>query len=252
MPVEMTEKKIMERITLLLRKAESTTPEEAEALTEQAERLMNRHAIDQAAVEAARRARGETVVADPIVMRSFTFTGGWAVLEATFRGHIGVAFGLRVIHFPNTASNRRMVVVGHESDVNRVVAVMESLRRQADIAMQVWERNDASVQLMALSGGGRTVRGWRRSYLLGFASGAARRIKANRLQAEQEVKGTGTDLVLVDRRAAVDQYVDGAFGKMRNSRPPTVNQQAHHAGRRDGLAASTGERQLDTLQALTR
>lgn len=51
--------KVSERIALLLNKAERTTPEEAEALTAAAEKLMLKYGIEQAHIDAKRRAAGD-------------------------------------------------------------------------------------------------------------------------------------------------------------------------------------------------
>lgn len=253
MPVEMTEDKVMERIMLLLRKAETTTPEEAEALTEQAERLMVRHAIDQAKLDAAKLTRGETVKVDPIRKRDRTFLGGYAVLEAQFLSLIVQAFGVRTVQYAGR-SYRQLIMIGHESDLDRALTVADSLRTQATVAMAKWEKTDyevARVRYVYGQGAAAKIRSLRRSYLLGFAAGASQRIRRNRSAAEQEVKGTGTDLVLADRRQAVQRFIDDEFGRLRSGRSSTsLNQHAAGAGRRDGNAASTGERRPRTPSAL--
>src|SRR5690606_33971635 len=66
----------LDLITKLLAKAESTTPEEAEALTEHAERLMLKYGIEQARIDEQRARRGEAQ--EEIVKERMLFTGAYA------------------------------------------------------------------------------------------------------------------------------------------------------------------------------
>lgn len=68
----MSEKKI-DLIAQMLSKAESTTPEEAEALTAAAERMMIKYAIDQATIDARRALEGKA--SEQIVKRKIEFFG---------------------------------------------------------------------------------------------------------------------------------------------------------------------------------
>ena len=63
-------------IAKLLAKAESTTPEEAEALTEHAERLMLKYGIEQARIDEQRFRDGGAQ--DEIVQEQMLFTGAYA------------------------------------------------------------------------------------------------------------------------------------------------------------------------------
>src|SRR5688572_5573226 len=68
----MTEDTIIDKITKLLAKAESTTPEEAEALTAKATELMMRWSIDEAVIEARRVGAGKV---DQVVEKKIWVSG---------------------------------------------------------------------------------------------------------------------------------------------------------------------------------
>ena len=74
----MSEKKA-DLIAKLLAKAESTTPEEAEALREHAYRLMEKYMIDQAVIDARRARDGQA--SEKIVTRIIEFDGGYAIIK---------------------------------------------------------------------------------------------------------------------------------------------------------------------------
>lgn len=257
MPIQMTEEKVMERIRLLLNKAERTDNEhEAQAFSDQADRLMAQFEIDSAAVEAGRLGQ-EGVPAEPIVTHKIEWTDGYALIEARFHAWIAQAFGLRtVVHSRRVykgyrkmvdPSYRSLSIVGHKGDVERAVAIITSLRIQATSALAHRERTDYDF-ILATGAQRRSMRG---SYLMMFASTAADRIKANRRTVHATVaKGTGTDLVLVDRSKAVDRYVEDQFGKLGKGRPATINEVAAAAGRKDGRNANTGESALAGRRAL--
>jgi len=66
----------VELIAKLLAKAERTTPEEAEALTEHAERLMVKYGVEQALLDERRARLGQT--REEIVQERMLFTGTYA------------------------------------------------------------------------------------------------------------------------------------------------------------------------------
>src|SRR5437868_13324419 len=69
----MTQDKWADKIAALLRKAESTTPEEAELLMAKAQELMAKYAIDEAMLNAARGVKDRK--ADPIMWDEFVTVG---------------------------------------------------------------------------------------------------------------------------------------------------------------------------------
>lgn len=72
-PDQETINRKMDLVARLLAKAEQTTPREAEALTEHAERLMVKHGIDQALIDEKRARRGQAT--EPIVTEAVLLSG---------------------------------------------------------------------------------------------------------------------------------------------------------------------------------
>lgn len=263
MPVVLDEAKMMERIAMLLRKAEATEfPDEAETASAQAEKLMIRLGIDRAAAMAAAFKKDGHVVDEPIIERRHDFDGTLSVLNARFLGAVVRAFGCRTTEHwykGSAARHRGVVVYGHESTVEHAFVVWQSLRLQAEAALAHWANTDVGILRLKRLARESTydrayyqsqVRKARKSFLLNFAYGAAHRIRENRRVAEDEVKGTGTDLVLADREKAVDRYYEDATKGIGKSRDVDASGYGAGAGYRAGQAASTGERQFAGRRAI--
>jgi hypothetical protein len=259
MPVERTEEETLEQIALLLRKAERTeNPEEAKTFEAAAEAKMIRLGIDRARVEAAARAEGRSVADEPIVVHKILFEDGNCLIEARFFAWIANAFDLRTIIFARRtrggrgsvdASYRGLSIFGHASDVERAVRIAQSLRAQATTAVAHWERTDPEIRMLKLVDG-RKVPALRRHFIMAFASEAANRIAENRKEQVNEVKGTGTDLVLADRKTAVDRYVADHHPKLGKARAPRVSEYADAAGRKAARDADIGSDALAGRRAL--
>lgn len=228
----MTEAKL-DLIAKLLAKAESTTPEEAEALTEHAERLMLKYGIEQAQLDERRGRLGQQQ--EQIVKERMLFTGVYA--KDMREIGIGVAHALGVVRpvLQDFSRAAGLILVGHASDVRQVQTLTSSLQVQAMVAMRDWwlavrefyvdERE--SVRRRARSG-----------FIRGFAVGVMSRIEESRRVAVEE-GGSGTELVLTARRSRVDAAVDEMrTTTARQRRGPDVGSFAH--GHRSGRAAHTG------------
>ena len=245
---ERDESKILERIALLLRKAESTTPQEAEALTEHAQRLMLRYGIEQARVQAAKV--GRDVRPEEIVTRTLRFDGVYARAFVELGGAVAFAYGTVRPLQRVWDSTAELIVVGFESDAVAVETLTTSLVLQARVALDRWWTGfKASGEARYLRPHERTK--VRRDYLIGFGTGAAQRLRATRSQVVRDEQATtpGTDVMLLDRRAAVDAHVNATT--RRTARGVSVGD-GHHYGVRDGRNANVGGTSLDARRvALT-
>jgi len=230
-----TEQKILERITLLMRKAESTTPEEAEALMEHAERLMIRHGIDQARAAAA--AAGRDVKPEEIVRRYMKFEGVYAAALAQIGIDITFAYGVTRPLIYRERSFARLTIVGFESDALAVESLVASLVIQARVALDAWwKRMHRTGEVDLLTSSERTKA--RRDYLIGFGGGAAGRLMEMRGRVvEEESAVAGTEVALLDRKAAVD----ASIGDRPKARGLRVGDHAAD-GWRDGRNANVGGR----------
>ena len=246
----MSEKKI-DLIAQLLAKAESTTPEEAEALTAAAERLMIKYAIDQAVIDARRAREGKKQ--EQIITRKVEFSGmyrkdllslAWSIVQA-----LGQMRGFRSTGWVQTSSKKTpwqesevLKIVGFESDVEQAVVLINSLHLQAMVALRKWWNESKDTEYLFHREAAR-VRA-RRTFVVYFGHGAGQRIIESRRSVIEEMS-SGTDLVLVDRKSRVDEWVEEnmEYGKGRASKRK-FDGKASGAGDRAGRNAHTGERSM--------
>lgn len=235
----MSEKKI-DLIAQLLAKAESTTPEEAQALTEAAARLMTKYMIDEATI-AARRAKQGTGKAEQIVQVHHDLVGSYRKALLNVWVSIGSAYGpIKFLKGNDNGKFIRLYVIGFESDVQQFVTLGKSLEIQGAVALRDWWKTNKP-----LYAGVRSYEQWeaRSSFLNGFGRGAASRITDGKAQAVSEA-GPGTELVLADRSAAVEEHYDNmAKGKGRSMKY-SYDGAAHGAGHTAGRNANTGGRSM--------
>lgn len=222
-------------IAKLLAKAESTTPEEAEALTEHAERLILKYGIEQAQLDAHRARRGEAQ--EPIVKERMLFTGVYArdlrELGIGVAGALGAVRPL-IAEFPPTSV---LYLVGCSSDVRQAMLLTSSLQVQATVAMRAWWVGVRDTYTWASESDRRRARS---GFLRGFAVGVVARMTESRRAAVAEA-GHGTDLVLASRKERVDAVVEQMH--TRRARPRGgADAGAFWDGHRSGREANTGER----------
>lgn len=241
----MSEKKI-DLIAQLLAKAESTTPEEAEALTEHAARLMAKYMIDQATVDARRAKAGQA--SEEITSIRIRFTGAYR-LEMVRLGD-AVARGLGGIRcLMSTEGNKAatLILVGFESDIKQAETLILSLQVQAMVATRVWWQGHKA-QYAGLRPYDQEAA--RRSFADGFGTGAGRRIHENRNQVVEEA-GPGTALVLVSRDDKVQAHFDGMSKRDSRARGGKGSFGARQSGIVAGQQANTGERSMTQGRGIT-
>jgi hypothetical protein len=237
----MSEKKI-DLIAQLLAKAESTTPEEAEALTEAAEKMMAKYMIDQATIDARRAKKGEA--SEKVIQIQIQFTGAYRGELLNLASRVTNSLGtLRMLQSTTWNKGKTFVayIIGFESDVAQAKLLIESLEVQAAIAVRAWwKENKDSYSFLSTYEQEKE----RRSFVHGFGSGAGDRIWKNRNQIVEEATA-GTALVLVSRKDKVNDWVDEQYaGTLKSSRGrnATGGGAAGGAGFRAGQNANTGER----------
>lgn len=238
----MSDKKI-ELIQQLLAKAESTTPEEAEALTEHAERLMVKYGIEQAVIDSKKSEKD----GDKIVQEYIEFTGAYR-LEWIVLGH-QVCLGLGSLRtLKSTWKNKwaRLYIIGYASDVARAKMLIESLQAQCQVAVRAWWRTAKGQYAGAPSYDQEAAR---RSFASGFGIGAGTRIRDNRLQVVEE-SGSGTELVLVSRDAKVQQHFDTIAKGTSRSRAGKGSWEARGHGIVAGQNANTGDKSVGQRKSL--
>lgn len=231
----------LDLITKLLAKAESTTPEEAEALTEHAERLMVKYGIEQAMLDAKRDGADE--LREEIIQERMLFTGVYARDMRELGAGVGLALGSIRPLYGDDANGGILYLVGFESDVRQAKLLIASLEVQAMIAMRTWwklerdlyQRHSESMRRRARSG-----------FVRGFGIGAAERIRETRHTVIEEAS-SGTELVLVSRSARVDEHLGGIPTKRARARQPASAAAFVH-GRISGRESNTGGRAVGAAQ----
>lgn len=230
----MSEKKI-ELIAQLLAKAESTTPEEAEALTEHATRLMTKYMIDQATIDAKRARAGHAQ--EEIIRASEQMSGSYQKPMLDLWVTVGEAFGPIRFLKSNGKNYINLHIVGFESDVAQFRVLGKSLEVQCAVAMRSWwQENKASYDHLSTQGKWEA----RSAFITGFARGAARRMAESKRQVVSEA-GPGTEIMLADRSTAVEEFFNGVPARKGRASRGYYDGEASGAGYRAGQQAHTGE-----------
>ena len=223
-------------IAKLLAKAEGTTNQhEAEAFMAKAEELMLKHGIERAELEA--KQVGATKKTTPIVTKRIYIKdgSGYALAFMAIGHEVGPVFNVRTLQ--SSAGNDKILwLIGHEDDVQDATTLFTSLRTQAQPAAVAWWRKE-----------GKPAQPWasdndaylaRREFIFGFARGAGSRLRETRNRVVHEA-GNGAELVLVDRKAAVDRWIDDNLqvGKGRSTSRRHGGRDATAAGKEAGRNA---------------
>ena len=239
----MSEKKI-DLIAQMLAKAESTTPEEAEALMEHAERLMIKYSIDQAVID-SRRATGQE---EKIVTVKIQFSGAYRLDHTRLGASVANALGnLRLLQSTYKNKFSWLHIIGFESDVRQAETLIRSLQVQSMVATRAWWKTHKGEYSLYTSYDQEAAR---RSFVVGFGAGAGERIRASRQQVVAEA-GTGTELVLVSREAKVQAHFDTLQTRPSRARGGKGSPEARVSGYQAGQQANTGEKSLSQGRAVS-
>ena len=225
-----TENALLDRIRKLLAKAEADgcTPPEAEALTAKAAELMARYGIDRALLAAA---QPDT---DQPSSHIIGIPNPWSAVKAHLLAGLASAMRCQCILLPPEQSGSRVHVFGYTSDLERADLLYTSLLLQM-------ARGLAATPVPA---GTRSVRAWRRSWMLGFAAAVIARVRqaeerAASDTANEPATGPGTALVLADRSLVVRRQAEQAYPVTRKART-TYTGTGYRDGYRKGQTADIG------------
>lgn len=231
----------LDLIAQLLAKAESTTPEEAEALTEHAERLMVKYGIEQARIDERRGRHGHE--REEIVQERILFTGAYSRDMRELGTRVALALDtVRALHAEGAGS--LLYLVGHASDVQQARTLTASLEVQAMVAMRAWWAHHRDSYRPFSENDRRRARS---GFIRGFAAGAASRISESRRTIIEDA-GNGTELVLASRRDRVEAVVDQMATRRGRARQG-ADAGAFMHGHRSGTLARTGERAMSAERA---
>ena len=200
---------MLDRIRKLLAQAEDSgvTDAEAEAFTAKAAALMARYGIDRAILAAARPDTDQP--ADRII----TIPNPWAAVHAHLLCGVGRAMRCQCILL-SAPAGARVHVFGFESDIERTDVLYTSLLLQmrhslARATVPEWTRS---------------IRAWRRSWMLGYCTAVIARIRAAEQHAAGEADGLrsgggqSTALMLASRDEITEARARAAYPVTRKAR----------------------------------
>lgn len=248
--------KYADKIAKLLAKAESTTPEEAEALTAKAQELMSRYAIDEAMLEMA---RGFAGTSNKVVREEFIIVGIYRFPLADLCTYVLYANDCKIVvrggKNPREIDGRlfRETVVywgvGFKSDIDRARLMYTSLMLQAIRAENAWWRENQHLHEHKKKGGHYE----RRQFLASFGDATyLRMLQAKRAAtktAEKEYTTNSVALAVRDKNALVAQAYDDMFPHLRKGRARNMqggSWDSHAAGTAAGQRADLGGTKVGT------
>lgn len=223
---------LLERVRKLLAKAEAegVTPAEAEALTAKAAELMARYGIDRALLAAA---RPDT---DRPANRIIDVHSPWSGVKAHLLGGLASAIRCACVQLPRTGPGAatRIHMFGYASDLERAEILYTSLLIQMAHGLAAAE----------VPAGARSVRAYRRSWLLGYTSAVVTRVREAEARAaatarHEPVTGQRTALVLADRERVVQGECRRAYPVTRRMRV-TYTGTGYRDGYTEGQRADVG------------
>lgn len=237
-----TQETYADKISKLLRKAESTTPEEAELLFAKAQELMAKYAIDEAMLNAA---KGTDREREPIVSEEFVIVGLYRAALLKLSWYVMLNNGLRGIQLSDPGWRKVgdkvyketmvLVGVGYQSDISNAKQLATSLEIQALRAESQWWRENSNLY----ASDGRSARLIRRGFIMAFAEGANVKMREatarGKAAAEEEHGRTGVELVLRDKSLAVKDEFDKLFPSVRSVK--SRRDQGDEFARKNGFAA---------------
>ena len=234
---------LLERVRKLLAMAEGdgVTQAEAEAFTEKAAALMARYGIDRALLAAA---RPDT---DRPTDRVIDVPKPWADVRSHLLAGLASAMRCQCVLL-RTQAGHKVHVFGYGSDLERVEMLYTSLLVQMAHGL-----GKATVPAST-----RSMRAWRRSWLLGYTSAVIARVRAAEERAASDA-GAAQDgdrpsaaLVLADRSLVVRRQCEQAYPNLRKLRI-TYSGNGYSSGYAEGERADIGGKRLRPgSRALTR
>ena len=221
---------LLDRVRKLLAKAEAegVTVAEAQALTAKAAELMAKYGIDRALLAAT---RPETDRPDNRIVEIYN---PWARVQAHLLCGLAAALRCQCILLPARAG-QRVHIFGYASDIERTDMLYTS------VLIQMWHGLIAA----DVPDGADSVRAWRRSWLLGFASAVIAKVRAAEQRAEQAASAvpdgepSRAALVLADRSLVIRQNVAHAYPRTRKAKV-TYTGSGYGAGYAQGKRADIG------------
>ncbi len=228
--------KIQKIKSLLALADDPRTPEsEANLAREKATTIMIEWEIEDAVIRGDERVIDEQIVRRIFRLNHMSSTYGpqFATLVAAVVEGLGMRGFITQTYDEKYRKRDAAVIVGFESDMDRAEMIVNSILTQCVVALaefgkNLWPNLSASQKYNE-----------RRSFIFAYGYTVGDRIAATRQRKVQETT-TSTALVLVDRSAKVDTWVDDNMkvGRARNRR---YTYDGSEAGRAAGARADIGQ-----------
>lgn len=217
-----------DKIAKLLAKAERTDNEhERDAFNSQAERLMLKLGIARAELESAGEVKPEEIVE---VVREWK--GNYSIVMVPFVANVAEGFGnLTILQSTRSAMLRKTFIIGHKTDVEEFVALIDSLALQVLSALHRWQKEHKE-ERRGLTDMEKYVQ--HRSFISGFGLTVSSRLAEERKEEEQEAS-TGAALVLASKESRIKGWLDEKYPKLGTARGGM--QQFSSRAARDGAVA---------------
>lgn len=239
---------IEDKIAALLRKAESTTPEEAKTLTAHAEKLMLKYSIDKLSIDAKRAVSGKSVADEPIVREYVMFTSIYAQHVVSNAARCVDAFGVTRSLFITGSGWAELMIYGRADDVAQVKLIITSLNLQAVAALSRWWKENRHYYAFSPKFDGYKAR---RSFLQSFFNGAAYRILQSHRQVIEESNEPGTALAIRSLADRLTNFIDAKNPTKHRDRTSGGDRWAANDGFAAGRQANVGDPQVKKTDELT-
>lgn len=228
--------RIAQRIAGLLNKAEhAATSGEAEMYSQRAEELLLKYELDRASVHQTLADARHALSTESIIRSELLFSGIYGTVTMSLACVIMNSLNnVRLVEIPDTKNQKKLWVIGFQTDVENATLLVASLRVQCLSALERWW---AGVNASILTPMQKFKE--RREFIYSFGVGAALRIERARLS--KVVAATpSTALVLRDRSDALTQFMSQFdLTTNRSTAWLTGSTGAVDAGRDAGLASNT-------------
>lgn len=230
----------IDKVQKLLNKAQgASTEEEASAFFAKAEELMTKWAIDDAMLRASGKLEKEEIETRRVKIASTYFNVDIQLLHGITR--------VQDCRLLQNKQGRYAIVIGFPSDIDNVLTMYNLLQIQsARFARE-------SFKTEGIAGTPMDEYVWRRSFRGGFASRISERLREQKVKsttAAGKQHGSGMELVLVDKKAQVDD-----FYRQMGSSPARSSRSRHDvhgemSGRKAGDRADVGNKRVSNRKQL--
>lgn len=239
----MTDTKKMAQIKQMLRKAESTTPEEAEMIQARVEKMMLRMGIEEADLAAHQDEEPQKHVKRTIIIER-PYADGFVRAASSAINGLGTVFMLQCKYSDKYI---KLDIYGRESQVERAEMLGNSIIAQADSTMWAWWKANREMYSWETAS-----RKWlaRRQFIISFGHGAWLRLQEEQRVVKEETGGSSA-LVLRDAQSAAEDFAKETLGDstFRKGRSLSGDSSAAYAGRQAGRQANVGTTALGGAKA---